>query len=133
MSDSIVNASLWFNVEVNVGIVSACLPTLHPLFRRHLASAFRAAFSKSGSLRDGTGSQRLTDEEGPGRIRTNTAGSAHQDAQNIYQGRPKEHGTWYNHETTAQAGKGGHNGDSSQEEMIPVSPILRCFASRYAR
>ena len=60
---TVVNSSIWLNVEANIGILSACLPTLQPLFRKHIVSAIRLRFSKHSSNRYGTGSQRLSDVE----------------------------------------------------------------------
>ncbi|KAL8849251.1 MAG: hypothetical protein Q9221_005781 [Calogaya cf. arnoldii] len=53
-----VSSGLWLNVEISIGIVSACLPLLRPLVSRAFPSQLRSRFSKSH-----TGSHRLQDLE----------------------------------------------------------------------
>ncbi|KAL8993132.1 MAG: hypothetical protein Q9169_006575, partial [Polycauliona sp. 2 TL-2023] len=61
-SYSVVSSGIWLNVEISIGILSACLPLLKPLVSRAFPSQIRSRFSKSR-----TGSQRLQDLEANGK------------------------------------------------------------------
>ena len=62
-TDSAIDAGIWLDVEVDIGILSASLPMLRPLFTKVFPSGFRSRFSRSRNVRYGTGSQRLRDLE----------------------------------------------------------------------
>ncbi|KAL8893717.1 MAG: hypothetical protein Q9192_004995 [Flavoplaca navasiana] len=69
-SYSTVSSGLWLNVEISIGIFSACLPLLRPLVSRAFPSQIRSRFSKSR-----TGSQRLQDLEANGKISGSGSGN----------------------------------------------------------
>ncbi|KAI4224119.1 MAG: hypothetical protein L6R36_004904 [Xanthoria steineri] len=74
ITDSVTSSGIWLNVELSIGIVSACLPLLRPLFSRVLSSQLRSRFSKSR-----TGSHRLQDLEA-------SNGNGHSHGKNVSNG-----------------------------------------------
>lgn len=120
--DTVVNAGIWLSVECNIGILSASLPVLRPLFSKHFPSSFRSRLTRSRPSRYGTGSQRLPDAEKGNRSSTlgNSGGSA-----GVYSGgTSKGHKTWYDNAVTAIASKNDETGsDCSREEMVPMGRI----------
>ncbi|CAO1599700.1 hypothetical protein XANCAGTX0491_003416 [Xanthoria calcicola] len=74
VTDSVTSSGIWLNVELSIGIVSACLPLLRPLFSRALSSQLRSRFSKSR-----TGSHRLQDLEA-------SNGNGHSNGKNVSSG-----------------------------------------------
>ena len=118
--DTVVNSGIWLNVECNIGILSASLPLLRPLFSKTFPS-IRSKFSRSSNVRYGTGSRRLPDnEKNP---RSSTLGSS-QASGGIYQGTGKGQKAWYDHGVSTMATKNEENAsDCSQEEMVPMGKI----------
>ncbi|KAI4261903.1 MAG: hypothetical protein L6R42_002910, partial [Xanthoria sp. 1 TBL-2021] len=120
-----VSSGIWLNVELSIGILSASLPLMRPLFSRAIPSQIRPHFSKSRH----TGSQRLQDVEGAnsGKI-SGSRGSHSKGLSNsgIYQGQNKQqpHKSWYNagtHVTSKRTGR--HSEEGSEEDMLPMGKI----------
>ena len=123
VADSVVNSGLWLNVECNIGIVSACLPILRPLFSKTFPGAVRSKLSRSRPSGYGSGSQRLPDVEKG--VRSSTlGGSTDPSGGSGVGGNSQNHKTWYNAAATAKTSKSGDTGsDCSQEEMVPMGRI----------
>ena len=121
MIDTVVNAGIWLNIECNIGIVSACLPVLRPLFSKTFGTTIRSKFYPSRGSRYGTGSQRLPDGEKG--VPSNTAGAG----TNVSAGSGgaanhiRNYKAWYDVSTTTKTGDTGS--DCSQEEMVPMGRI----------
>ncbi|KAL8774200.1 MAG: hypothetical protein Q9194_004095 [Teloschistes cf. exilis] len=138
-ADSVVNAGIWLNVEIAIGILSASLPLMRPLFSRAFPSQVRSRFSRS---RNTHGSQRLTD--GPNASNPNaSSGQSHsrinksarvkslEDAENIYVGGDgkRTNRDWYSAAAAPKRGKGGigdtttTSEEGSEEDIIPMGKI----------
>ena len=121
-TDSAINSAIWLDVEVDIGILSASLPMLRPLFSKAFPSGFRSRFSRSRNVRYGIGSERLEDlekEENTGRSSTLVGSNGGDHNKSVYSGGGNNHNTWY-------ARGGGHNdqgSEGSQEEMVPIGRI----------
>ncbi|KAL9585101.1 MAG: hypothetical protein Q9212_001727 [Teloschistes hypoglaucus] len=138
-SYSVVNAGIWLNVEIAIGILSASLPLMRPLFNRAFPSQVRSRFSRS---RNTHGSQRLTDGPNPSNANA-SSGQSHsrnnksariksmEDAENIYVGGDgkRTNRDWYSAAAAPKRGKGGGMGDTttseegSEEDIIPMGKI----------
>ena len=114
-------ANLWILVECNVGIVSACLPTMRPLLNTPFAAKLTSCFSRTRQSSQGSG--RLSDEE------QLSAGSMdcesrqaypddyHQPLSTVYKG-PKRNETWYS-VSSEQASKQDRESVRAQDmEMV---------------
>lgn len=127
-TDTTTSAGLWLNVEVSIGILSACLPLLRPLLSRAFPSQLRSRFSKSR-----TGSHRLQDLEGAsGKVSGPRSGGNHIHTKGlsdsgIYAGQNKKqpHKSWYNNIAAAKSSKGTGRGseEGSEEDMVPMGKI----------
>lgn len=134
-----VNAGIWLNVEIAIGILSASLPLMRPLFSRAFPSQVRSRFSRS---RNTHGSQRLTD--GPNASNPNaSSGQSHsrinksarvkslEDAEHIYVGGDgkRTNRDWYSAAVAPKRGKGGigdtttTSEEGSEEDIIPMGKI----------
>ena len=118
-----VNSGIWLNVECNIGIVSACLPILRPLFSKTFPGSVRSKLYRSRLSGYGTGSQRLPDVEKGDRLST-LGGSTNVSGGSGVGGNSQNHKTWYNAAATAKTTRNGDSGsDCSQEEMVPMGRI----------
>lgn len=58
--DTLVNVAIWINIESNIGIVSACIPAMRPLFNVPFFANARSRFRRSLASRHfGESSQNL--------------------------------------------------------------------------
>ena len=116
-----MNSGLWLNVECNIGIVSACLPILRPLFSKTFPGTVRSKLYRSRPSGYANGSQRLPDvEKGSSTLGGSTNVSAGSGVGNT----SRNHKTWYNAAATAKTNRNGESGsDCSQEEMVPMGRI----------
>ncbi|KAL8689678.1 MAG: hypothetical protein Q9218_004708 [Villophora microphyllina] len=136
-SYSAVNAGVWLNVEIAIGILSASLPLMRPLFTRAFPSQILSRFSKSHPT---SGSHRLPDADNAAhsnpsasnRHRKNNSAriKSSGDAENIYVGGDgnRKHRDWYSTAVAAKKGKGGSGGtatsdEGSEEDMVPMGKI----------
>lgn len=137
-ADTVVNAGIWLNVEIAIGILSASLPLMRPLFTRAFPSQIRSRFSRS---RNASGSRRLTDAPNPsdpnasGQSRYKNNQSARiksvEDAENIYVGGDgkRTNRDWYSAAVAPSRGGKGGSGDTatseegSEEDIIPMGKI----------
>lgn len=125
ISYTIINSAIWIDVELAIGIVSACLPLMRPLATRAFPTEIRSRFYRSGPS---TGSHRLPDSQGHRKSgsRVNAIGSdggiyAGGSGVGGKKGGPK---SWYNNisaVTRTVDGDGG--GDGSEEDMVPMGKI----------
>ena len=109
-----MDAAIWLSVEEDIGILSACLPTMGPLLHRAFSSSLRSYFSRLRNKRYSAGAERLPDHEveRPG---------LHVGQEN------KKHKMWYDqtglfswaskHEAS---GQGGGDGDDASDETMVV-------------
>lgn len=114
-----INPGTWLNVELAIGIVSACLPLLRPLFTRKFRSRLLSRFSRSGT----DGSHRILNANSNGfaaRSKTLENGG-------IYTGggikrQPK---SWYTNTVSTGAGKSElrTSEEGSQEGMVLMGAI----------
>ncbi|KAL9592091.1 MAG: hypothetical protein Q9179_007064 [Wetmoreana sp. 5 TL-2023] len=121
-----VNSGMWLNVEIAIGIVSANLPLMRPLFSRAFTSQFFSRFAWSR----GSGSHRLRDGQlsssNHSRVKSLKQGN---DGNKIYAGDrlggSKSHRKWYTSAVTAIGGKSerGTIEEGSQEDMVPMGKI----------
>ncbi|KAL8800942.1 MAG: hypothetical protein Q9182_004824 [Xanthomendoza sp. 2 TL-2023] len=127
-SDTIVNSAIWLNVEIAIGIVSASLPLMRPLVSRAFPSQLRSRLTNSRN----TGSQRLQDPSGKGKLSGSRSGKhPHSKAlsdNGIYagQGRKQPHKSWYNNIAAAKSNKGTMGRgleEGSEEDMVPMGKI----------
>ena len=116
-TDSIVNSGIWLSVEVNIGILSVCVPLMRPLFSKTFPSAIRSRFTKSHTPRYAAGSQRLPDTEKANK--SSTLGSR---TGQLYTGGSRKHKTWYNNTASASRAEEDRS-DGSQEDMVPMGKI----------
>ncbi|KAL8679787.1 MAG: hypothetical protein Q9186_003952 [Xanthomendoza sp. 1 TL-2023] len=129
--DTIVNSAIWLNVEIAIGILSASLPLMRPLFSRAFPSQIRSRWTKSRT----TGSQRLQDLEasGGGKASGSRSVGKHSHTKGlsdsgIYagQGKKQPHKSWYNNVAVTKSkgtttGRGSEEG--SEEDMVPMGKI----------
>ncbi|CAF9915440.1 MAG: hypothetical protein HETSPECPRED_002489 [Heterodermia speciosa] len=121
VSYTVINAGIWLNVECNIGIISASLPTLRPFFSKIFSSVTLSKLSWSRTTRYGTGSQRLPD--GEKKPRSSTLGNSNASA-GVYVGQSKNHKSWFDNGVATMASKQESiGGGSSQEEMVPMGQI----------
>ncbi|KAL8787211.1 MAG: hypothetical protein Q9213_002322 [Squamulea squamosa] len=133
-SYSTVNTGVWLNVEIAIGILSASLPLMRPLFSRAFPSQLRSRWSRSRT----NGSQRLKDLEASGKNsgsrsgKMSASGSGHDKAlsdSGIYAGQNRKlpHKSWYNAKAVKGSSKGEETGrgseEGSQEDMVPMGKI----------
>ncbi|KAI4181667.1 MAG: hypothetical protein L6R41_006483 [Letrouitia leprolyta] len=108
ISYTIINSAIWIDVELAIGIVSACLPLMRPLATRAFPTEIRSRFYRSGPS---TGSHRLPDGNNGHRksgSRINAIGSDG----GIYAGGAKKGGpkSWYNNISVGTRMGGGGGG-----------------------
>ena len=119
-------AGLWILVECNIGIVSACLPTMRPLFNTPFAAKLTSRFS---STRIGSkGSGRLSDEEQA------SSGSVDHEIQQaypkddpqrlgtVYKG-PTKNETWYSVSSEPSSKQDRRSVKVQDVEMVPRGQI----------
>ncbi|KAI4283843.1 MAG: hypothetical protein L6R38_001890 [Xanthoria sp. 2 TBL-2021] len=127
--DTTVSSGIWLNVEISIGILSASLPSMRPLFSRAIPSQIRSRFSKSRH----TGTQRLQDVEGVNSGKISGSRGPHSKGlsdSGIYQGQNKQqpHKSWYNagaRVTSKRTGRHSEGGseEGSEEDMVPMGKI----------
>lgn len=114
-----INPGTWLNVELAIGIVSACLPLMRPLFTRKFRSRLLSRFSRSGS--DGT--HRLPDANNNGyaaRSKTLENGGIYTGG-----GSKRQPKSWYTNTVSSGAGKSEPrtSEEGSREGMVPMGAI----------
>ncbi|KAI4167394.1 MAG: hypothetical protein LQ343_007247 [Gyalolechia ehrenbergii] len=120
--DSIVNSAIWINVELAIGIVSACLPLMRPLASHAFPSEIRSRFYRSGRS---SGSHRLPDS---GNRKSGSRINAIGSDGGIYAGgsgtgSKKGPKSWYNNITAVTRTADGEIGEGSEEDMVPMGRI----------
>ncbi|KAL8767561.1 MAG: hypothetical protein Q9209_005978 [Squamulea sp. 1 TL-2023] len=133
-SYSVVSPGIWLNVEIAIGILSASLPLMRPLFSRAFPSQVLSRWSRSRT----NGSQRLRDLEASGKISGSNSGKMSGSRNShvkglgdngIYAGQNKKqpHKSWYNAKAAKGSSKGGGTGrgseGGSEEDMVPMGNI----------
>lgn len=126
MPGTSVAAGLWILVECNIGIVSACLPTMRPLFNTPFAAKVASRFSSTGKSSKGSG--RLSDEEQPSSCSTDCEfrqaypDAYHQPLSTVYKGAGRNE-TWYS-VSSEPASKQDRGSVKVQDvEMVPQGQI----------
>ncbi|KAL8719872.1 MAG: hypothetical protein Q9181_008000 [Wetmoreana brouardii] len=133
--DTIVNAGIWLNVEISIGILSASLPLLRPLFTRAFRSQIHSRITRSRN----TGSQRLHDTNPSKPTDSNLKNGTHarirslQRSGDVYSGESlgtggvnRSNRDWYTAAVAAKKGshaKTGTSDEGSQEDMVPMGKI----------
>ncbi|KAL8936446.1 MAG: hypothetical protein Q9211_004188 [Gyalolechia sp. 1 TL-2023] len=119
---SIISSAIWVNVELGVGIVSACLPLMRPIASHAFQSELRSRLYRSGRS---IGSHRLPDS---GNRKSSSRINAIGSDGGIYAGGGGTGGktgpkSWYNNITTVTRTADEESGEVSEEDMVPMGRI----------
>lgn len=102
-------AGIWIQVEIKIGIVCACLPTLPPLFRR-----LRSKFSGAGS------SERSASSGEKGGVDVAVVEAGNGDVSPIRDGKGKKPKGWYSQVLNSFSNKGAEEQSECREEIMEL-------------
>ena len=112
---SVVPAGLWIQVEVKVGIVCACLPTLPPLFRRVRQYLLLLSSGSGNSER----SPSSGDKNG-GSLVVAVDDARNGDASPNREGRGGKRQGWYSQVLNSLSNKSAEGPTESREEIVEI-------------
>ena len=118
---TIVNAGIWINVECNIGIVSACLPIMRPIFSFCFGESLRSRISRSRSSQN-KGSQKFSEQKSGSNISTPGNTNNGQNLQSYRPERRKVRG-WFSGTVSTLTHDEERPRASDEEEMVPIGKI----------